>query len=291
MTKKLLFNTVIFVLLVNIFAYAADFSFSALIINSGNKKYKAVKITPAIYNNTNANLSDLSISDKDNDNVPYFINSFNANSSENNIDNFIDILSPSFTIEEKGETTIVRIESLKNLRLDSVTIDTDSTFKRIVSLKGKSKMLYNLDLQNTTNTATPTASTTYKDTTLSLNSYKILTDSVELSIDNQDDKPIIINKIVVKYYVDELLFDGSKGGNFTLKFGNNEIKLAPNYDIANYKDLVLKEGYDVLNIKDIKQAQESPQVPLYDYRWIFNIVIIVVTIILGIIVFLRLRRS
>jgi len=41
-----------------------------------SKKYKAIRITPKIYNNINANMADLVLYDENNEPVPYFINSF-----------------------------------------------------------------------------------------------------------------------------------------------------------------------------------------------------------------------
>ena len=399
MIKKIVISSLSLILIfINVSVYAADFSSSAVIENSGNKKYKAVRLTPEIYNNTNRNLSDLLIYDKDNESVPYFINSFTEGSSEfkktypleminsfvkdeyfymdyslkipqnedviatsikvgtqstnfakqielyggydnihwekvqndmlydvginqkleisfdgvkkyiyyrfkipNNLEkiefnsvelsynsiikqkeNFTADISPKFTVNEKDNTTIVKIAGLKNLKLNSITIETDSMFERKVTFDGSnSQMLYNLNFKDTA----------YKDTTLELNSYEVGNSAAELIIENKNDKPISIKKIDVEYFVDELIFDGSKGGNFNLKFGSNEVTTPPSYDIENYKQYVLKEGYDLLSIKEIKIQAQKPTQEQKDYKWIFNIVIIAIAIIMGIILILKLKKN
>ena len=86
MTKKTFISIVLFILLINTYVYALDYSFNARIIDSGNQKYKAIKLTPQIYNNTVENLADLEIFDEKKQPVPYFINSFyESQISENNI--------------------------------------------------------------------------------------------------------------------------------------------------------------------------------------------------------------
>ena len=85
MTKKIITSIMLFIFLINTYVYALDYSFSARIINSGTKKYKAVKFTPQIYNNTVENLADLEIFDDNNEPVPYFINSFYESLGEKSI--------------------------------------------------------------------------------------------------------------------------------------------------------------------------------------------------------------
>jgi len=73
MIKRIVISLVLFILLFVSNAYAVDFSYSARIENGGSKKYKAIRITPKIYNNINANMADLVLYDENNEPVPYFI--------------------------------------------------------------------------------------------------------------------------------------------------------------------------------------------------------------------------
>lgn len=398
MIKRLLISIVVFTVLMSTIVYALDFSHSARIQNSGNKKYKAVRLSPVIYNNINENMADLVLYNKNNEPVPYFINSFieseieskktyemklvnsfvkdeyfyydytlknsqdedvTATSIElqsdksdfakkveifagydnvkwekvqddmiydidgnkkleivfdnikkytyyrfkipNNLekvsfsnvvlkynkmlqkkDYFTDTILPTFTTDERGTATVIKIHDIKNLNLSSITLKTDSIFKRNVSFDSNaSKMLYNLEFQ----------STKYKDLTIPLDRYRVTADTVEMVIDNKDDKPIKVLGIEATYMVDELIFDGSQSEDFTLRFGNNEIQIPKSYDISNYKEQILNEGYDVLSIEEIKtEPQKAPVKSQYDYKLIFNITILAVATVMGIIIVLKLKK-
>lgn len=63
------------VCLLAVFNTITAFAHTAVIEISGENQYKAVRLTPEIYNNANGNLSDLLIKDSKGETVPYFINS------------------------------------------------------------------------------------------------------------------------------------------------------------------------------------------------------------------------
>jgi len=135
------------------------------------------------------------------------------------------------------------------------------------------------------------ANTSYRDLTIPLALYRVTADTAEIVIDNKDDKPIKVSGIEAKYIADELVFEGSKSSEYTLRFGNSEIQDTKNYDISNYKELILNEGYDVLDVKEIKaESSKTPIQPQYNYKLIFNIVISAVAVVMGIIVFLKLKK-
>jgi hypothetical protein len=396
MIKKVIVSALLFISLYCTNAYCLDFSYSAGIKNTGSKKYKAVRLTPEVYNNIQENMADLLVYDKNNETVPYFVNSFieskaetnlsyemklvnsfvkdeyfyydytvenpqnedvtatsievqtgsggfaknvelyggydnknwekikddilyKVNDSEklqvtfgdvkkytcyrfkisNNLENvafssvalkyntvqqkkeyFIDTLAPKFTTEDKENTTVIKVQGLKNLKLASITLKTDDMFKRKATFDSRiSKMLYNLEFQNTK----------YRDLTIPLDEYKINSDTAEIITDNKDDKPIKVLGIETKYLADELIFDGSKSGEYTLRFGSSKMVSPKSYDISNYREQILKDGYDVLSIGSIKI--ENPQTPAEPkYKLIFNITIFVVALVMGIIVFLKLKK-
>jgi len=399
MIKRIIASIVIFITLSSTSVYALDFSYNASIDNSGDKRYKAIKLTSEIYNNILGNMADIVLYDKNNEPIPYFINSFVENEIEtkknyemkiinsfvkdnyfyydytlespknedvtatsievqtdkesfakeveifggydnvrwekiqddilynvdgnkkleisfdsvkkytfyrfkisNNLEKvsfssvalkynqtlqkkeyFTDIISPNFTTEERGNTTVINIEDLKNLKLSSITLKTDSIFKRNVTFNGRAfKMLYNLDFE----------STKYRDLTIQLDNYRVDNEKVELLIENKDDKPIKILGFEAKCLVDEIVFGNSESSTYTLKFGNSEINIPKSYDISNYKEQILKEGYDVLSIKKIieKQKPDGPTKTHYDYKLFFNIAVLVVALVLGAIILRKLKK-
>lgn len=379
--------------------YAADFMYSAGIENRGEKNYKAVRLNAHVYNNITENMSDLAIFDKQNEQVPYFINSFIRSETEtqkvyklrqinsfikddyyyydytlmspvtedviatsievqtnntgfakqvellggydninwekvqedtlynvdgnskleisfdgtkkytcyrfkilNNLeriaftsvslnydnvtqkkDYFIETISPEYSVEEQGNVTVVKLKGLKNLKLNNITVKTDSIFKRNVDFNGiVSKMLYNLEFKNMK----------YEDLTIPFDSYRVETDEAEIKIENKDDKPIKISGVEAKYLVDELVFENSKTGGYTLKYGNSELKTPKSYDISNYREQILNEGYDRLNITLIKKepASDNFKALNINYKLIFNITILVVAVIMGVIILKKLKK-
>ncbi|QNU68146.1 hypothetical protein EHE19_006870 [Ruminiclostridium herbifermentans] len=398
MIKRIIASAVILLMLSFTGIYAIDFSYSASIENSGNKKYKAIRLTSEIYNNIQGNMADLELYSKENEPIPYFINSSEESDSiinaiyemneinsyvkdnyfyfdytlkmpqdedvtassikvetenknfakeveifgsydnvkwekvqediiynvdgnrkleiafdgikkythyrfkiSNNLEKisftkvtlehnnviqeqeyFSNTIEPKFTTEESDSKTVVKISNLKNLKLSSITLKTDSRFKRLVTFNGfESKMLYNLEFENTK----------YKDLTIPLGQYRVTEDTAEIIISNQDDKPLEILGIEVKYLVDELVFDGSAADEYILKYGNSESKEPKNYDISNYKEQILKEGYDVLSIKEIKKENSNDNnEQQLDLKLIFNIVLCAIAVVLGIIIIRKLKK-
>lgn len=395
---KMISSILTFIILftINIYADTGD------IVNSGNHTYKAVRLTPSIYNNTNENLSDILILDKNEVAVPYFINSYeniqgkyvnfkynlNFVSSyikdknyisdyyiEGNdekdllatsinvetktvlfaktvklmgsfdgvnweyikddklyrVDNteklsisfdkpvkythyrfivldgdknltfdnvsleynqlvvnksfFIESLSPTFEVKQEDKTTIIELFGLKNIKINEITFETDDQFKRNFSFPtGYTKTLYNLSFENDT----------YKDTTLLLNGYVQNLDSVKINIENGDDTPIKVKSVTVSYFADEVVFKGTDKDIYKISYKDPSIIRPPIYDIENYKNLILKEGYDILTIdnikiKDIKEEPNETNEKYYSI--IFNTVITITSIILFFIVISNIKRS
>lgn len=196
---------------------------------------------------------------------------------------FSNSIPMNFTTKEDGSTTVIKIQNLKNLKLNSLTLKTDNIFKRNVTFDGSmSKMLYNLEFE----------STKYKDLTIPLYFYRVTADNAEIRINNKDDKPIKVQGIEVEYLVDELVFGGTESSEYSLSYGNSEISIPKSYDISNYKEQILNEGYDVLTIKETKKEKgsETSTKSQYDYKFVFNIVILLVAVVLGIIILRKLRK-
>ncbi len=382
-----------------IYAVDVDFTYSAEIVNHGENRYKAVRLTPEIYNNISQNMADLMLYDSNNEPVPYFINNFteskesthrsyemklvnsfvkddwfyydyalmepvtedvvatsielSSNSTgfakklellggydnlnwekvqddtiyivdgnskmvisfddskkythyrfklQNNLEKvsfstvtlnydktikykeyFIETLSPDYSTEERDNKTFIKLKNMKNLKLNNITLKTDSVFKRGVSFNGSmSKVLYNLEFKNIK----------YQELTLPLNFYVNEKDEPEVIIENHDDKPINITGVEVEYYADELVFKDPET-DITLKYGNIKIDTPRIYDIANYKDRILSEGYDILSVRNINKAVASNAInkPALDYKLLFNIVLIVIAIVLGFIIFRKLKSK
>ena len=109
----------------------------------------------------------------------HFINSFYESLGEKEY--FTETFSPDFDVVQKENSTVIKVKGLKNLRLCGISLVTPSMFKRNVTFDSRaSKMLYNLSFENVEQ----------KDLTLSLEPYKVTSDTGEIVIDNKDDKPM-----------------------------------------------------------------------------------------------------
>ena len=199
---------------------------------------------------------------------------------------FIESLEPTFRVENDDKKTHIIIEGLKNLRLCDITIHTDSMFKRIIrSENGRNKEIYNLSLNGTS----------YDDTTIPLYWHISKGDTYTLTITNDDDKPININKITARYYADEIIFEGRPNEVYTLEFGSYPVKAAPVYDIARYKSIILAGAIDRLAIGNVHYSEIDDTgkiIPVGNnyYELIFNIVIIAITLLLGTVILLKIKK-
>ena len=194
---------------------------------------------------------------------------------------FVEQLSPTFRTEEKGQQTHIYIEGLKHLRLEQLTLHTDSMFQRSVHTLGTQRELYRLTFDGTT----------YEDTTLPLGGRQVAENVLEVTIDNYDDKPITINSVTVRYYADDLVFAGGDSRSFTLAFSGDSTATAPVYDIASYQTQILQAGTDQLTVGKVEIEQvQQPQAEA-DYTLIFNCVIVAVAVLLGVLLLLKLRKK
>lgn len=270
--RKMRFSLVIlFVLAFSSTAFAS----TGTIKNSGVNKYKSVMLTPEIYNNANPDLSDILIKAPNGDSVPYFIN------TSSDAGRFLMQISPEYALEEREKHTLINIKGLKNLRLEEICIEADGIFsRRLLTPSGLGKEIYSL----------PSGE---KDTSLSFKRQRPIDDILAISIQNNDDKPIAITGITVRYYADELVFEGKANEIYTLEFGADNSKRAPVYDIYAYKDEILKESIDQLNIEDIKITKPAKEkTPAqYDFKLIFNVVVVLVAVLLGFVILKSLRKK
>jgi hypothetical protein len=199
---------------------------------------------------------------------------------------FIESFKPKFTVETKDKTTKVLIEDLKNLRLCDLQIETDTMFiRKARTTGGNEKELYNLSVNDTT----------YTDTVLPLNRYVSADDIFTVFISDGDDKPIDIKSVTVRYYADDLVFQGesfqrNEGNVYKLEFGADFKRAAPVYDIERYKNEILKGPVDRLVLGDIVYVKVEPEREPVSYRIIFNIVVSVIGLLLAALIILKLKK-
>ncbi|MDR3091352.1 MAG: hypothetical protein LBU36_04020 [Clostridiales bacterium] len=186
--------------------------------------------------------------------------------------------SPPFTLSEDSGDTIVTLPGTRHLRVKSVTIDTDSVFQREVISGASRQTLYNFNWGG----ENPVSSLTF------LPAAQPLDDDMTLRIINGSDRPIAIKGVSVAYYADEIIFPGGGGGAYTLYFYGSPTS-APVYDIASYKDKLIKNGLDELYIDNIT-IDETTQ-GARDYSALFNIAVFAAAALLLAVLLVKLKRA
>ncbi|MDR1067333.1 MAG: hypothetical protein LBL35_07900 [Clostridiales bacterium] len=209
---------------------------------------------------------------------------------EKNVENifFVESFDPAFKVRQGDGRTYIDIYGLKNLRLADVNILTENMFKRDVeSSLGTVKTLYNLSLNGES----------YSDATLTFD-HDLSTDDVfTLTIYDGDDSPIDINGVTVRYYADEIIFDGSESARYMISFGDPDASEPPEYDIKSYKDEILKGGVDALVMDEravdaaIERMADVTEEKKRDYTIVFNIVILAAAASLGAVIVSKLRKK
>jgi hypothetical protein len=193
---------------------------------------------------------------------------------------FIESFAPSFTVESEDKRTKIIIDGLKNLRLCDMVIETDSMFIRNFSTPGGvKKELYHLSINGAL----------YNDTTLPLNRYVSWDDTYIVTVHDADDRPIAVRGITVRYYADDLVFEGRAGETYTLEFGADSAKSAPVYDIGRYKNEILKGPIDKLSLGEIRYIKPAPEKIVFN-KIIFNIAVMLVALLLGVLIVLKLKK-
>ena len=195
---------------------------------------------------------------------------------------FIESMTPDYVVDEADGNTVIRLIGLHNLRLAEITVLTDSMFKRVVAAPyAPNKELYNLSFDNSS----------YSDTTVPFYGQIIAATDYALTIYNGDDAPIDVKGIGVKYYADDIVFEDRGGAEYKLSFGADATIRAPVYDIERYKAEVLKGDIDRLEIGSLTFFDGKKPPNQIDYRLIFNAVIAIVAVLLGLLIIMKLRKA
>lgn len=188
---------------------------------------------------------------------------------------FEDLIDVKFQIKNENSITIIEIEPLKNLKVKSIEILTNSIFKRKVSTSMfEEQILYNLEVR----------SEKIRNTTIDL-SGKYLENDFKIYIENNANKSIDIEGIRVRYYFDYIVFAPKDNNDLKLKF-SEEDKEKPIYDMEEYKSDILKENIDIVIFKEIKINRkkniENVDTKVQNYKFVFNIIIIFIALLIGI---------
>lgn len=189
---------------------------------------------------------------------------------------------PNFSVITEGRNTLVHLYGLNNVRVNQVFLYTDCHFRRSVLFAGnRHTELYNLSFDFTPQV--------FENLTLDFAGYTSFGDYLTITIQNGDDNPINIQDVRLSYFADEVVFRAGAGSVATMYFGNPAIATPPVYDIARYSQLIVNAGYPLMPITQVNIAEAPEATAPRDFIQVFNIAIVVVAVLLGVIIVAKLK--
>lgn len=289
MMLKTITNIIVFVILftVNVYADTGD------VLIDGPHTYKAIKITPTIYNNSNQNLSDILILDENKKPVPYFINSYKNTEEYSNNSYPLNFISFHVKDNDYFSDYFIPHEGNSDLLATSISLNTKETlFTKTIRLMGsfdgvnwefiKTDNLYRVDNNEKL--------TIEFDKPLKYNYYRFILPDSNIVFDNvllkydevvvnmsffietlipkfeqkQEDRTTIIELFGLKNVkINEITFESDDQFKRTFSFNNGEKTLYNLiFENSNYRDTILKlNGYtedeDSLKIR-IDNGDDTP---------------------------------
>ena len=200
---------------------------------------------------------------------------------------FVGVADAYFYTESSDLSTTVTLSgladtnaSLENLRIIGIHIETDSFFKRSVRKNDNSPpiTLYRLFFQDTEleNTFIPFPNIPQAE-------------QISFTITDYDDRPINIQSITVEYAIDYVIFRAEAGQEYSLLFGGNLMR--PRYDIENFRDLIIQEGFSVAQLDSTAALAAQGDVTERDFTLLFNIAIGVAGVLLAVIALAAVKKK
>ncbi len=184
------------------------------------------------------------------------------------------------TIQEKNQS-IIRIFGLKNVNINTITINSGDTFNRKLYTNNNQYSIYNYNFENYK----------IKNTVIEYNDQVKDNDYLELNIMNNDDTPINIDDITVSYFVDLVIFEKNDKQDLYLTYGNESLS-KPNYDIEQYFEHIINEGYELVeyeNTEIINVKSDLHRFSMSDK--LFDMIIITIAVILSGVVIIAIVKK
>lgn len=182
-----------------------------------------------------------------------------------------------YDIKTEGKETNITIYNNKRLKIKEIDLEIEGIFNRKYQVHlqkdnsktnyRKSGEFYRLQFQDLN----------VENTCINFGSDPAFSELIQLTIFNQDDRPLEIGKIKAKYYVDKVVFEDIGSPSYNLNFGN--LKAAkPSYDVEEYKSYIEKENQDVCRLKKNTAIPKDKKEPAFDYTLLFNVIIALTSI-------------
>jgi hypothetical protein len=191
------------------------------------------------------------------------------------------------SVESVDNHTEIIFENKDNLKIKSMNIISDDSFKRKYQLYYKNEEdmdyqildsgeLYQMNLENFNIKETEITCGKTSDLFLSA-------DWIKIRVNDNDDQPIYIESLEVTYYIDKIVFENQGSDNYTLLFGSENTQRA-SYDIAQSKKYIEEEEQQICTLLELMEREVEVAEEPFNYRMILNVIVVLVSIILLLII-------
>ncbi len=195
---------------------------------------------------------------------------------ETNFENYKKNIKMNYIVENKDRYSLVIADNVNKLEIMKLYFTVKGTFKRNAELFDDAQLtgsihsaeLYQFDFNNTNVSST---SINFESPVHSKKLY--------IKIINNDDRPLEIIKISADYITDKLVFEYKEDESYSLLFGNEKSE-KPVYDISAYSAYIEKEKQDEAGLGSMKVNGSHARKQHFNYRLLFNIIIILVSVLL-----------
>lgn len=205
---------------------------------------------------------------------------------DNQWNNFIKTAQVQYDVKTEKSDSIVTIANKQRLSIKQITLDVESDFQRNYTVYGenpngtilKRGEIYNLQLENVK----------VAGTKIDFSNNPISTPTINIKINNRDDRPLTIKSISIEYYIDKLVFPGVGNTPYQLYFGN-EKATKPKYEIELQKAYIEKEQHDSSQLGAIQaKFKEMPAPGSVNMKYVFNGIIVAISLLMIVLLITRL---
>ncbi|MBM7624255.1 DUF3999 family protein [Sporohalobacter salinus] len=199
-----------------------------------------------------------------------------------------------YKIVPKDEYTIIKLDNINRLKIKEIKLCTAENYKRryLVYRKQdnikhsiKQGKVYNLQFKEFE----------INDQTIDFGRSPVSDSKLYIKIIDNDDRPLALEDIIVKYYRHKLIFESAGKAPYQIYFGFKHAD-KPNYDLQSYQQYIgqSEQGRATLG-KIHKQTKKVTKLSKKDseikLKYIFNGVIILVSLLLIIVLLKKLNLS
>ncbi len=209
------------------------------------------------------------------------------NYTDNQWNNFIKTAEVAYDVKTEKSDSILTIANKQRLTIKQVILEVESDFQRNYTVFSgenpngtilKSGEIYNLQLENVK----------VSGAKIDFGNNPISTPTINIKIDNRDDRPLTIKSISIEYYVDKLVFPDVGNTPYQLCFGN-EKATKPKYEIELQKAYIEKEQHDSCSLGAIQvKAKEMTAPSSFNMKYVFNGIIVAISLLMIVVLITRL---